>query len=200
MQVLLPLLVALALCAELRAQFWPGAVVGAGIALESAGIGYIAGRASRRHHHHHHHRGYYGRRRRAAGLISPVPTAAELSAGGPSVDEDPALTAALEAAELDAYFRVIAAEDLLDCGLRLVCELGAEEELGRMDERQRNVIALFRSEVATLGSTMSPARQRYVSAFHRGQSSGEAERCGEMFPLCPASGQEIMAALRTVSR
>ncbi|XP_043227124.1 uncharacterized protein LOC122384145 isoform X2 [Amphibalanus amphitrite] len=198
MQVLLPLLVALALCAELRAQFWPGAVVGAGIALESAGIGYIAGRASRRHHHHHH-RGYYGRRRRATGL-GPVPTAAEFSAGGPAVDEDPALTAALEAAELDAYFRVIAAEDLLDCGLRLVCELGAEEDLGRMDERQRNVIALFRSEAAALESTMSPARQRYVSAFHRGQRFGEAERCGEMYPLCPASGQEIMAALRTVSR
>ena len=47
-----PVLLAVVLCAQLSVQqFWPGAVVGAGIALESAGIGYIAGRASRRHYH-----------------------------------------------------------------------------------------------------------------------------------------------------
>ena len=47
------LLLLLTLCVEVSVQqgFWPGAVIGAGIALESAGVGYIAGRASRRHHH-----------------------------------------------------------------------------------------------------------------------------------------------------
>ena len=58
-------------------------------------------------------------------------------------DEDPALTAAVERAELDAYFRVIAAEDLLDCGLRLVCELGAAEDQSRLGEDQRSVVALL---------------------------------------------------------
>ena len=47
---------------------------------------------------------------------------------------------------------------------------------------------------------MSRAREQYVTAFRRGRAGVEAGGGGQLFPRCPADGEQIMAALRTVSR
>jgi len=180
--------------AEQRRGFGWGVAVGAGVALTGAAIGYRAGRRS----HNNcwscggYYGGGYGRRRRAVASPSDGPPTPLRDLAAP-LPADPRL----ETAQMDAYFGVVAAEDLAGCGLRLVCELAAAPERAALPRRQRLILSLFGADGPRSQSPDSP-KQAYDAAHELGTTTGSPAACASVYPDCPVGAEEIMAALEYV--